>query len=109
MCQNIGTCYVQSRTNVLAELRDEISLFLFHNPMATNTQITQHMNQRCSFKRIKAEDLLKFIRKDFVQGKRLITNPNETNAVHKVQTLYCKDYERIIAAFQPTSKKLSKA
>lgn len=100
MCQTIGTCYVESKENVLVKLREDISCFLFRNPHATTVEISEFVAHVCSNNLCKVENLLEYFKRDLEIAKELANDPKELNAMREIQQMYCRDYERVLTAIK---------
>jgi hypothetical protein len=99
MCQSIPACYEKSRRNVFWDLCDDIRDFLSRNPGASDEDIKSITAQLCLKEFVKVDDLLKYFKKDLEKGRKLISDPKKSDAVHKIQKRYCECYERVLSAY----------
>ncbi len=102
MCQTKGTCYVESNNNILAKLREEISYFLYSNTDSSQANISKFVTQICTKNLFEVDDLLDYFKREIEKGKKLATNQKESQAVRKIQTMYCSDYEKVLNAMNQT-------
>jgi len=98
MCQTIGTCYVESKENILVKLREEISCFLFRNRNSTPKDINEFVTNACLKSPCEINDLLEYFRKDLEIGKKIASAANKPNAIREIQKMYCNDYEKVLSA-----------
>ncbi len=99
MCQTIPSCYEKGRKSILIDLCEDVRKFLSDNPEASDEDIKNFIDKLCLKKHFETKNLLDYFKEDLERGKKLINDPKESKAVHKIQEMYCKDYERILSAF----------